>query len=714
VIPVTFGFTDLVLRDSQNIIFVVFGCFALLVMSDFGGLRPPRALAYLAATLVGAALVALGTLASANAALAAAGMFLVGFAVSFSRVFGGYAAAAQTGMLLSFVIAVAVPASAGAIPARVGGWAIAGIVSTLAGVFLWPRFEHVTLQKQAAKAALAVADLVESLGPGGGERDGSRLRDVARRAEQEARREYAATAKRPAGPTRRDRAFVEMLTELQRIVDIIERPFHQTRGAERPRIPESGTLAETAVAALRASASVLSGGAPPDIRALEAARDRHRTALDRWAAQELRAGRPAEEVLDGLDVDHTLRVVAYLTIALAANAVIAAGGRPQVDHRLPISAPRREGAGGVLVRVLRTVGTHLSPTSTVAQNSLRVGVGLAIAVLLARILGLQHAFWVMLGTLQVLRSNALSTGRTTVQALAGNVIGVAIGGIFAVLAGKHMLVMWAALPLAIFLAAYAATAVGFVASQAAFTINLIVVFNLITPAGWQVGLVRIEDVAVGAAISIVVGLLLWPRGARRELARAVAAFYRAAAAYLDRAFDRVLGVENAGGLDSTRRQTIRARDRAGEAFDAFLNEKAASPLDPPTAGFLLSAGKHAILAADLLDVISSQMGYQASGCPDGARTVHEQVRIVLGGFRGFADRLALTDSNQGSERASPEALRSAALDCLRRWRHEEPVGRGAMAVVMTGEWVQNLARLEADLDRPVATAVEAARAPWWR
>jgi len=37
-----------------------------------------------------------------------------------------------------------------------------------------------------------------------------------------------------------------------------------------------------------------------------------------------------------------------------------------------------------------------------------------------------------------------------------------------------------------------------------------------------------------------------------------------------------------------------------------------------------------------------------------------------------------------------------------------------MAVVMAAEWVQNLARLEVDLDGAASTAVEAARKPWWR
>src|SRR5437588_12729948 len=68
VIPLAFAFGSLVLHLGQNVIFIVFGCFALLIISDFGGQLPARALAYLVATLAAAALVAIGTAASLNAA----------------------------------------------------------------------------------------------------------------------------------------------------------------------------------------------------------------------------------------------------------------------------------------------------------------------------------------------------------------------------------------------------------------------------------------------------------------------------------------------------------------------------------------------------------------------------------------------------------------------------------------------------------------------
>jgi len=108
------------------------------------------------------------------------------------------------------------------------------------------------------------------------------------------------------------------------------------------------------------------------------------------------------------------------------------------------------------------------------------------------------------------------------------------------------------------------------------------------------------------------------------------------------------------------------------------------------------------------------MGYRAGSCPDGARVVHAHETVLLENLVTLADRLALEKANPNQAPVSREALRTAALDCLRRWRNDDRAGRGAMAVVIAGEWVQNVARLEEDLQRPVAVAVDAARTPWWR
>jgi uncharacterized membrane protein YccC len=700
VIPLAFVFAELVLRQPQSLIFVIFGGFSLLVISDFGGLRRPRAIAYLTSTVVGAGLLALGTLASRSPWLAAVAMLLVGFVISFSRVFGGYFAAANLGLLLAFVIAVTIPGPVDVIPARVGGWAVAGLVSTVAAVVLWPRFERIAAYHLAAKALPAIADLVDGMRSQGREGELPHLQKAARQKVDAVRLAYTTMAKRPFGPGRRDRAFAQLLIELERIVQVVERPFNQGRPVVRSGLSEANRLADSVISSLRSSADVLMGGGTPDLNAIEAAREEHRAARDGWAAEQLHAGRPAEQVLDGLDFEDTLRVVSYLAFSLGGNAVTAAGAKPD--------------AGDTAVDVMRTIRTHLESTSTVLQGSLRVALGLALAVLIARTFGFSHGFWVVLGTIQVLRSNALGTGRTVVLAVVGNVIGVVIGGLFALVAGNHPVLMWIAFPIAVFGAAYAATTIGFMLSQAAFTINLIVVFNLISPAGWQVGLVRIEDLIVGALISLLVGLLLWPQGARRELARGLGVVYRGLDAYLQQAFDRVLGFEPESSADPARRDVIRARERVGEAFDTFMTERGVSPADQEAAAFLLSSANHLILAGDLLGLIAVVMGYSASGRGDSAGEVRRQVRMLLGGYRGLAERLSLSPAPASEPEVSERALRNAELECLRRWQTDPEVGRGAMAVVMAGEWAQSLARLEADLEGAVDTAVEAARKPWWR
>jgi hypothetical protein len=38
----------------------------------------------------------------------------------------------------------------------------------------------------------------------------------------------------------------------------------------------------------------------------------------------------------------------------------------------------------------------------------------------------------------------------------------------------------------------------FAAGQAAFTMMVVFIFNLLVPTGWRVGLIRVEDVVIGA------------------------------------------------------------------------------------------------------------------------------------------------------------------------------------------------------------------------
>jgi uncharacterized membrane protein YccC len=106
--------------------------------------------------------------------------------------------------------------------------------------------------------------------------------------------------------------------------------------------------------------------------------------------------------------------------------------------------------------------------------------------------------------------------------LLGTTIGFVIGGLLVLVLGTNPVLLWVLLPVAILVAGIA-PAVSFTAGQAGFTVTLLILFNIISPAGWEVGLVRIEDIAIGCAVSLVVGALFWPRGAAGALQGALAA-----------------------------------------------------------------------------------------------------------------------------------------------------------------------------------------------
>ena len=167
---------------------------------------------------------------------------------------------------------------------------------------------------------------------------------------------------------------------------------------------------------------------------------------------------------------------------------------------------------GVTAVISMTAG-YLKTRAVTVRNSLRTGVGLSPAVALTFLFPLENGLWVVLGTMSVLRSSALATGTSVVRAVIGTVIGIAIGAVVIGLLGVDPVVMWLLLPPVCFAAAYVPEIGSFAAGQAAFTMLVLIVFNLVVPTGWQLGLIRLQDVALGASVAVIASVLLWPRGA---------------------------------------------------------------------------------------------------------------------------------------------------------------------------------------------------------
>ncbi|MBS1693714.1 MAG: FUSC family protein [Actinobacteria bacterium] len=528
-LPVAAAVSFAVAGGSQTPLFTIFGSVALLILVDFPGNRPARALAYCGLGFNGAVLITLGTLVSPHPWISVVTMFALGAVVTFSGVLSETIAAGQRATLLTFVLPACTPV--GPIPERLLGWLIALAVCVPAALFVLPPRHHDDLRRHAARACRALADRLEGT---------ATAEDVAA-AMHELRANFLGADFRPVALTAGSRALVRVVDDLEWVSDRVADDTGRVLGEMR----------DPAVRVLRNSAAVLQ---MPDIseRAIRGAELRE--SLD-----ELRSvarGHYLEDLVDVLAVAEDATAVevgrALLTRRTISAAISVTGrviataaeadARPVWARVLGRRLPETGTAEWVMpetVALARITSGFLTTRGVVLRNSLRTGLGLALAVAVTHVFPVQHGFWVVLAALSVLRSSALTTGTRVVRAVAGTVVGFVLGAVVIELVGVDPIVMWLVLPLVAFGSAYVPEVASFIAGQAAFTMMVLIIFNLIVPTGWAVGLIRVEDVVVGALVGVVVSTLLWPRGATTSVLNATERASAVGATFLQAAVQRV-------------------------------------------------------------------------------------------------------------------------------------------------------------------------------
>jgi uncharacterized membrane protein YccC len=700
VMPAVFAFTDKVIGQPQTSLFAAFGSFAILVLVEFAGPPRTRLLAYLGLAGAGAAFIVLGTICSRNAWLAAGATAAVGFAVLFSGVISGYFAAATTGALVTFVLPVTIPAPSSAIPDRLEGWGIAAGAGICAVMFLWPPRGRADLQRQAADVLRTVADLVDA------ERQqlAERTRSAVDAIDGLARR-LLGTPHRPTGPTGPMAALASLPDELDWLVSLLAPP-DEAPTLELACAQDAEALA-AAAAVLRASAERLEGrDAQPDFARLDAARDAVAQALVR-RLPELPADTPAGAVPSALEAPFQIRAATYSARQVAGYVLLGTGGEaPELDHR---DRPQPHSARAALEATEQIAVEHAGVGSVWFRNSVRGAAGLAIAVFIAQRTGLQHGFWVVLGTLSVLRSNALGTGWSVLSALAGTAVGIVIGALLVTGIGTRPEVLWVVLPVAVLLAAYAPRAISFAAGQAGFTVVLFVLFNIIEPVGWTVGVVRIEDVAIGFAISLGVGLLFWPRGAAAVLREDLASAYERSADYVVATARQLIEGGDAGDAARAGRGADTALHRLDDAFRQYLAERSASEFNVEDVAALVSGASRVRRSAQSL----TSLAHMADG-ETRLERCGENLDRELEGVHSWYVSFGYALVNH--RRVPPAHIRDTEgtnrlLACVRdaaRGREKETV-KAALVLLWASQHLENLWRLETHLAERANTARESSR-----
>jgi uncharacterized membrane protein YccC len=665
VMPAVFAFADKVIGNPQTSIFAAFGSIAMLVLADFTGPRRSRFVAYLALAGVGAANIVLGTLCSQDTWLAVAAMAVVGFAILFSGAINGYFAAASTPALLTFILPVALAAPPSAIPARLEGWALAAAAGICAHMLLWPARPRDTLRVDAARACAALADLADPTLPG----DRSAVAARARDAVEGLHSRFLAAPHRAGGRP----ALASLVDELDWLLSLLKSPLEPSR-------KETAEALAAATGVLRASAARLDGEHErPDLARLDGAQAAAAEAL----VAEIPELRDEQAFESALEPVFLVGSISDAVRQIAAD-VAAATGAPE-SRRSALQVTKQFAA------------EHASLRSVWFRNSIRGAAGLAVAVYIAQRAGLQHDFWIVLGTLSVLRSNALGTGSSVVSALAGTAVGILIGSALVLAIGTHEAVLWALLPVAIFLAAYAPRAISFAAGQAGFTVVLFVLFNLIQPSGWEVGLVRIEDVAIGFAVSLGVGLLFWPRGAAGLLRQNLGAAYARSADYVVSAVRQLIGGVGPAYSAEASEAADAAIHRLDDAFRQYLAERSARRVNVESVGTLVAGAERVRRSGQSLSALGRITEGEAIPAPC-ADNLETEVFALHSSF------VALSDSLVHATAAPPPFIRDAngrerLLECVRDAlaSGDERKLRPAIVLLWASQYLDTLERLESHL-----------------
>jgi uncharacterized membrane protein YccC len=723
--PALFAFGGPVLGNPALATFAAFGSFAMLLLVDFGGSIRYRLQCQAALGVACAAFICAGTLASRTTWLAALITAVLAFAVLFAGVVSSVLASATTALLLSLILPVSLPGPVSSIPDRVAGWGLAAAVSLLAISLLWPSPAKDPVRSSAGAACRSLAarlradiEFLMAGRPAGGEAAHQEAVAAADHAVEAVQTGFFATPYRPTGLSTAARAVVRLVDELRWLNSVVLRSVMPGQPRGEPA-PEVLAVKRAAADVLVATADLLDApGQPSD--ALHAATAELQSALEALerastdalpaSAAALGAEENARRVVTALDPSFRSQELSFIVLQIAANVDFAA----RADRRTwleKVLGRQPEGFVGFLTAAQQRAGSHVERDSVWLQNSLRGAIGLGLAVLVADLLSVQHAFWVAFATLSVLRSSALRTGQNLARAVVGTTIGFIIGGGIVALVGTSTAVLWALLPVVVLLAGLAPAAVSFAAGQAAFTLTLMILFNLLAPAGWKIGFVRIEDILLGGAVSLAVGLALWPRGAGAALGRALSSAYADSVSYLASAVAYGVGrcdsvvpapappVEQAA-------QAAAAARRLDDTFRGYLAERGAKPLPMAEVTALVTGVVGLRLAGDA--VLQLWDGDAAEGGDRAAarRELLSGSDTVRGWYSRFAESLAgqgaVPEPLVDNAMADGRLVEAVAHDLRDRDGHATAT---AVRVIWTGDHLDAARRLQATLVGPAQAAV---------
>ncbi len=198
--------------------------------------------------------------------------------------------------------------------------------------------------------------------------------------------------------------------------------------------------------------------------------------------------------------------------------------------------------------IIGTLRNNLTFDSGLFRHALLLALMTTLAQLLALVLQLPRGYWIALTVLVALKPNFGGTSQTTLQRVIATIFG-AIIGIILVLLVKNTLGIAICFLLLVFVA-MSVRSLSYSIFTLLLTPAIILLLNILSISGWQVGLLRIFDSLLGGLLALLGSYLLFPLWERQQLPAQLEKTIRANLAYFQQVIANYLHPQQGTSADS--------------------------------------------------------------------------------------------------------------------------------------------------------------------
>lgn len=577
VVTVVALLTTLVIDLGSNGFYATLATVLLLMLADFGGPPKSRFLANIVTGIAGMVAITIGALAAQNAVATVLVTAVVSFGLAYAVVLRGYVGTAFAAVLLPYVVAITTNLPMSEVPIALLAFGGGALISAIAAVTLLPVYQTSQIRQAAGKSLQAAAALLANYPPldqtSTKEQQNARLDELIA-ANQELESVYSGQLDRPGSATARDRGLVQLIDGLSRLRISLRWP---TVKASDPK-PADVALVKASQESLAACGNALLGTGPvPSADDILDARMKHIQQMP-LGADKLLSEHRCNDLKQSVHSSFYYRMTAFLTAMIVRHTQEAMGQSTKIPQHDPSHYPNASTIAHMdaATSPLKILQSHLTLTSPWFRRALQTSVGVTLAVAVVEFFHLEHGFWVVLGITAALKLSASESRKTALGAIVGTVAGFAIVAIMLLLIGGDTLPLMILLPFIVFLATWGpAGPLAFPMKQAGFTVLFIMLNSLANGLSLRLGTIRLQDVAIGLVICLIVSTLMWPRGVAAEVRAVITESVRATVEYFVESYRYItspMGQADVQRLRTMGNNATTARIRAKDEFDVALSQ----------------------------------------------------------------------------------------------------------------------------------------------